>query len=92
MVDTFVNETFAQRVRFGPGERYALAAELAGLGAQRVFVVVSPSVRGRVTELIDGFGEVTVWEEIAAHARRIIRFRDGRIIEDAAREPKAVPA
>ena len=35
---------------------------------------------------------VTHEEEIAAHARRIIRFRDGRIIEDAARAPKAVPA
>ena len=35
---------------------------------------------------------VTHEEEIAEHARRIIRFRDGRIIEDAMREPAQVPA
>ncbi len=32
---------------------------------------------------------VTHEEEIAAHARRIIRFRDGRIIADEAHEPEA---
>ena len=32
---------------------------------------------------------VTHEEEIAEHARRIIRFRDGRIIEDSAREAQA---
>jgi len=35
---------------------------------------------------------VTHEEEIAEHARRIIRFRDGRIIEDQARVPEALPA
>ncbi|MEE4639093.1 MAG: ABC transporter ATP-binding protein [Wenzhouxiangella sp.] len=55
--------------------------------AEEIMALLTELNREGVTVML-----VTHEEEIAAHARRIIRFRDGRIIADELNQPEALPA
>jgi maleylacetate reductase len=67
-VNAFVYESWPGRVVFGVGAQTAIADEVAGLGAERVLLLSSPSATAPADALHAALGDVALrWTEVAEH-------------------------
>jgi alcohol dehydrogenase class IV len=67
-VNAFVYESLPGRVVFGVGAQAAIADEVAGLGAERVLLLSSPSATAAADALHAALGDVALrWTEVAEH-------------------------
>jgi maleylacetate reductase len=67
-VNGFVYESLPGRVVFGGGAQAAIADEVAGLGAERVLLLSSPSATAPADALHAALGDVALrWTEVAEH-------------------------
>ena len=67
-VNGFVYESLPGRIVFGGGAQATIADEVAGLGAERVLLLSSPSATAPADALHAALGDVALrWTEVAEH-------------------------